>query len=115
MAAKKKSSDKKPVPVTRGGQSAKAGFADAAEVGWKPNYGKNKTNGRSMSADTYEKKAAAKVKQLRSTGRRYDSLEAAIIEAGVPVSKSEQMAQLIMEKAMPRGNKRPTNRPIKGR
>jgi len=76
---------------------------------------KKKTTSRSMSADTYEKKAATKVKQLRSTGYRYDSLEAAIIESGVPLSKSEQMAQLIMEKAMPRGNKRPTNRPIKGR
>jgi hypothetical protein len=76
---------------------------------------KKKTNSRSISADTYEKKAATKVKQLRSTGYRYDSLEAAIIESGVPVSKSEQMAQLIMERAMPRGNKRPTNRPIKGR
>jgi len=76
---------------------------------------KKKTTSRSMSADTYQRKAAAKVKELRSTGKRYDSLEAALIEAGAPMSKSEQMAQLIMEKAMPRGNKRPTNRPIKGR
>jgi hypothetical protein len=45
MAAKKKSNGKKPVPVTRGAQSAKAGYADAAEVGWKPYYGKKKKAG----------------------------------------------------------------------
>ena len=68
-----------------------------------------------MSADTYEKKAKAKSAQLRSTGKRYDILEAAVIDSGVPMSKSEQVAQMIMEKVMRRSSSRPTNKPIKGR
>ena len=74
---------------------------------------KKKTTSRSMSADTYERKSAAKSSQLRRTGMRYDSLEAALIDSGVPMSKSEQVAQIMMEKAMRRGPARPT--PKKGK
>ena len=50
MAAKKKSTSKKPVPVTRSGMSAKAGYADAAEVGFKPKSGFKKKPGYSTGA-----------------------------------------------------------------
>lgn len=61
---------------------------------------KKKTTSRSMSADTYERKAASRSSQLRSTGKRYDRLEAALIDSGVSMSKAEQVAQSLMEKGM---------------
>lgn len=62
-----------------------------------------KTTSRSMSADTYEKQAKNKSAQLRTTDRRYNRLEAALIDAGVPVSRAKQEAQLIMERNMRNG------------
>jgi len=73
MAAKKK-----PVPVTRSGMSAKAGFADAAEVGWKPSPKKKEAEAKKKQN---QKKAASKKDSGLPWGA-YDSLRIPSKKAG---------------------------------
>lgn len=64
---------------------------------------KTTSNADGMTADTYVRKSAAKSAQLRATGKRYNRLEAALIDAGIPMSRAAREAQTIMEKAMKYG------------
>lgn len=71
---------------------------------------KRMTGADGKSADTYTRQAAAKSASLRATNKRYNRLEAALIDAGIPMSKAAAEAQRIMEKAMGKGR----STPIKG-
>lgn len=71
---------------------------------------KRMTGADGKSADTYSRQAKVRSAGLRASGKGYNRLEAALIDAGIPMSQAKAEAQKIMEKAMGKGR----STPIKG-